>query len=69
MLCPDFEPREGSLPLLSPPLGMKKLLAAGARASGWLGWGLFTLAVAGSRLSLSIVGSIGGSVGGSFDGR
>ncbi len=25
MLCPDLEPSEGSLPLLSPPLGMWKL--------------------------------------------
>ena len=46
MLCPDFEPSEGSLPLLSPPLGMWKLLPPFPLATvGNLAWVLFPLAL------------------------
>ncbi len=44
MLCPDFEPSEGSLPLLSPPFGMWKLLPPFPLATvGNLAWVLFPL--------------------------
>jgi hypothetical protein len=44
MLCPDLEPSEGSLPLLSPPLGMWKLFPPFPLATvGNLAWVLFPL--------------------------